>query len=300
VIDVIGDEVGVDGGTDGEARRGRADDPQHRVGDVAGGPHTADPGGAGPVGWERQIVVQPGGCLEAERREHLAAGHEARTNDKCPARDDPAVLESHARERTVVDSEPDDQAVDDGDASDNQIIDLFVTEGRSRVSDHRDVRRQLPEQQSLERGGRAGRKHGDRLVAELPALAVQAVHDVTTPALLDPRDRWQLVGQARRDQQPARREGPAVPQLDREVAARPSGSDRLTLHDPSAIAAHLPRPASSSARGPIPSRDKNPRTPAAGAFRGSPLSMTSTDRRTLASVNAALNPAPPPPTITTS
>ena len=37
-----------------------------------------------------------------------------------------------------------------------------------------------------------------------------------------------------------------------------------------------------------------------GVPRLSVIDVTNTDRRTLASVNAALNQAPPPPTITTS
>ncbi len=50
----------------------------------------------------------------------------------------------------------------------------------------------------------------------------------------------------------------------------------------------------------MPSPDKKPCTPAAGAFLGSPASMTTTERRDRASVRAPLKPAAPPPTTTTS
>jgi len=60
------------------------------------------------------------------------------------------------------------------------------------------------------------------------------------------------------------------------------------------------RPASNSAVGLMPSRDRNPCTPAARAFRGSPASITSTERRDRASSKAPFKPAAPPPTTTTS
>src|SRR3712207_680631 len=50
----------------------------------------------------------------------------------------------------------------------------------------------------------------------------------------------------------------------------------------------------------MPSRVRNPGTPAAGALRGSPASSTSTERLDLPSISAPLRPAAPPPTTTTS
>jgi hypothetical protein len=50
----------------------------------------------------------------------------------------------------------------------------------------------------------------------------------------------------------------------------------------------------------VPSRVKKLCECAAGELRGFPLSHTKTRRRALPSINAALNPALPPPTITQS
>lgn len=60
------------------------------------------------------------------------------------------------------------------------------------------------------------------------------------------------------------------------------------------------RPSRSSSRGEMPSRPSTPWAPAAGALRGSPLSITRTDRRTRARFKAPERPAVPPPTTTTS
>src|SRR5690348_15757951 len=50
----------------------------------------------------------------------------------------------------------------------------------------------------------------------------------------------------------------------------------------------------------MPSRARSPCTPCAGALRGAPASITTTDRRARASIRAPLNPAAPPPITTTS
>jgi hypothetical protein len=56
-VDVLGDQVGVDGGRRGVPRAGRGDDLGTRVGDVAGGPDTEGAGAAGAVdGYESGLV----------------------------------------------------------------------------------------------------------------------------------------------------------------------------------------------------------------------------------------------------
>ena len=125
-------------------------------------------------------------------------------------------------------------------------------------------------------GAGLGREDADRLVAHLPAVAVGAVEEVAAPALAGAGDVGQLVGGAGREQQPARGQGAAVRQAEREAGRRfghaVARRARRRTH-----ALLLARAASSSAGG-IPSRDRKPCMCAAGAFRGVPASTTATRR----------------------
>src|SRR5688572_7365525 len=60
------------------------------------------------------------------------------------------------------------------------------------------------------------------------------------------------------------------------------------------------RPRARRSRGGIPSRVRNPCSARDAELRGRPSSHTSTRRRQRPSINAALSPAGPPPTMTTS
>ena len=60
------------------------------------------------------------------------------------------------------------------------------------------------------------------------------------------------------------------------------------------------RPRSSSSAGGVPSWPSSPCTPSAGALRGVPLSITTTERRERASISAPFSPAAPPPITTAS
>ncbi len=60
------------------------------------------------------------------------------------------------------------------------------------------------------------------------------------------------------------------------------------------------RPRRRSSGGGVPSRTMNPCMASAGALRGEPLSITTTERRERASISAPFSPAAPPPITTTS
>ena len=64
-------------------------------------------------------------------------------------------------------------------------------------------------------------EHGERLVADLPAVAVGAVQEVAAPALARSGDRRQLVDGAGGEEEPARGQRAAVGEPHDEAAARP-------------------------------------------------------------------------------
>ncbi len=63
-----------------------------------------------------------------------------------------------------------------------------------------DVVRPLPEQLCVVDGAGTGPEHADRLIANLPAVAVRAVEEVSTPALAGAGDVGQLVDGACREE----------------------------------------------------------------------------------------------------
>ena len=73
----------------------------------------------------------------------------------------------------------------------------------------------------------------DRLVANLPAVAVGAVEKVSAPTFSRTRDVRQLIDGARREQEPAAAQGATARQSQRE--ARP-GLDDLVVDDLDAVA----------------------------------------------------------------
>ena len=106
--------------------------------------------------------------------------------------------------RSSVDLQPGDLAVDHGDARARRAARPPPSASAGPVCrKKRHVVAQLPEQQRLVHGQRPGGEDADRLVADLPAVAVRAVQHVAAPALGQPGHVGQLVDQPGGDQQPA-------------------------------------------------------------------------------------------------
>ncbi len=84
-----------------------------------------------------------------------------------------------------------------------ELLVLLVGQRRPGVLENRHVRTDLAEQQRLVHGHRARREHADAPVADLPAVAVEAVQHIGSPPLGEARDVGQLVAQAGRHQDTA-------------------------------------------------------------------------------------------------
>ena len=134
-----------------------------------------------------------------------------------------------------------DRAFGDLDGAGLELLTLLAGQRGTGVLQQRHVVAELPEQQRLVHGGRAGGEDADALVPDLPAVAVRAVHDVDAPAGGHTRDVGKLVAQAGGDQQPAGRHR-AGPDLDPEPVAVPAqGGDPSGLY-PAAVPGHLGAP----------------------------------------------------------
>jgi hypothetical protein len=77
---------------------------------------------------------------------------------------------------------------------------LLVARRRPDVLEQRHVGAELPEQQCLVHGHRAGPEHADAPVTDLPAMAVRAVQHVGAPSRGEARDVGQLIARAGRSQ----------------------------------------------------------------------------------------------------
>ena len=86
-----------------------------------------------------------------------------------------------------------------------------------RVREEHDIVRPLAHEQGmLDRVG-PNAEHADRLVANLPAVAVRTVQQVATPTLPNAGDVREFVSDPRGQQDPLRREAVATGQRDREA-----------------------------------------------------------------------------------
>jgi hypothetical protein len=105
-------------------------------------------------------------------------------------------------ELVVVDDEPRDCAVDDADATGDQVLALLGADGVG-VWEQGDVGRPLPHQQRVLDSLRRTPQHAEGLVADLIAMAVRAVEQVSSPSLPDAGKVRQLVAQPCGHQDPA-------------------------------------------------------------------------------------------------
>jgi hypothetical protein len=99
---------------------------------------------------------------------------------------------------------------------------------------------QLPEQRGGVEPPRVGDDLDDGPVAELEAVAERAVDDVTPPALGEPVDVGELVGQAGRGEHPPGDDGVAADELDPEAPVLRAGhAAHAPVEDLAAVAADL-------------------------------------------------------------
>ena len=122
-----------------------------------------------------------------------------------------------ASRRSFDDRQPRDLAVDDLDAARVEHL-PFGRRDRVGVREEDDVVRPLAEEvRVVDRAG-AGVDDTDRLVANLPAVAVGAVEEVSAPALAGAGDVGQPVDRSGREEEPSRGQGPAPGEAEREAA----------------------------------------------------------------------------------
>ena len=147
----------------------------------------------------------------------------------------------------------------------------------------------------------AGADDHQRPVADLPSVAERAVDDVATPSFGQALDGGELVHQAGRDEQASPVQDAPVAELDREAVRRVARDlHRVALDQAHAVALDLaPADPQQLERGEVLVAQV-PVHVGGGGVRGRPASTTATDRRTRPRLRAALSPAAPPPTITTS
>ena len=125
--------------------------------------------------------------------------------------------------------------VDDRDAAGVERRALAGRDGvRVREEDH--VVGPLAQEVRVLDGPGAGAEHADRLVADLPAVAVGAVQEIAAPALAGAGDVGQVVRGAGREQHLSRLDGPAAGEPEREAGRR---VDHAVLDDLDAVAPDL-------------------------------------------------------------
>ena len=113
------------------------------------------------------------------------------------------IGELNGVEAVVHDREARDKAVDDTDSSCVQRRPLIGGE-RIGVGEEDDVRRPLTDQEGVLHCSRIRAEDSERLIANLPAVAVRAMQKIAPPPLADARDVRQRVAEAGGDQYPSR------------------------------------------------------------------------------------------------
>ena len=160
-----------------------------------------------------------------EARTSCARGEPGGDDDDRPL-DDLAGDESDPGEPVAAHLQPRDLAVHHADPEGGQLLGLVRRELRPGVPEERDVVAELPEQQRLVHGVRPGREDADRLVADLPPVAVGQCR-TSRPTARRPRQVGQLVDEAGGDEQAARADLVSVVERHAEgaVVLAPGGRD---------------------------------------------------------------------------
>jgi hypothetical protein len=121
-----------------------------------------------------------------------------------------AVGEARPGEAAVIGLDAGDRTLDDRDAERGELLLLLAGKLRCGVGQHGDMRAELPEQQGLVGGGRAGGQDADALAAYFPPVAVRAVQDVDAPPGGQARHIGEFIAQPGRGRQPPRGDRPGA------------------------------------------------------------------------------------------
>jgi len=234
-VEVFLDEVGVDGNRCGRPGAGRRDDLGSWVDHVARGPHAGVAGApAGIDGDEAGVVrVAPQRCDEP-----IVVGHVAGPDEHRRALHDASVREGDATQLIVLDHELRHEAVLDADAASVELAPFVVAEVVGVGEEDHIVGPLTHEQCVLHAAGNAA-EHAERVVAHFPTVAVGAVEQILAPPVANAVDVRELVADAGRQQDSARRARVATGERDGEAG--------LDVEDPivddlDAVAGHLCAP----------------------------------------------------------
>ena len=172
---------------------------------LPGGP---DPGGARPAGGIDDGEAGFVDLAAQAGQQAIGVGHVARPDEHRGPRDHPAVGQLDAGQPVVLDHQPRDLAARRSARRVPPAARARPRSGRSvwakktTSSDHCRTSSACPTDAGQ------GAQHAERLVADLPAVAVRAVQEVPAPPLADAGDVGQLVADTGRDQDPPRASAP--------------------------------------------------------------------------------------------
>jgi hypothetical protein len=206
-----------------------------RVARVPGGPDAGDARTAGGIDAdEARLVDRTADCGD----QGLVARPKRRPAEDCGSWNRATVREPDGAQAIALDRELCHEAVDDRDLAGGERRALVRSEV-VRVHEEGHVVRPLAEKVRVLDGPGPDAEHSDRLVANLPAVAVRAVEEVAAPALPRACELRKLVDGARREQNPAGREAASARECERET---PLDADDAVLDELDPVAAHLRPP----------------------------------------------------------
>ncbi|ANY06920.1 hypothetical protein AFB00_12175 [Pseudonocardia sp. HH130630-07] len=142
------------------------------------------------------------GDARAESDRQVATRFESRCHDQCTAGNYSTVGEADRTEGVAGDVESGGVADDEPDTSRVELGALGMVEGEVLRLNERHVRGPLPHEQREVCCSRSGGQYGYRLIADLIAVAVGTVQNVSPPTLPHPVDRGQAVDEPTGQQDP--------------------------------------------------------------------------------------------------
>lgn len=206
LLGVFLDQVSVDS----DRRRGSgacgSDDLGTWIGDVSGCP---DPRHASPAGGIDDGKASPVELAAQTGQKAIVVGGVPGPDEHRCSLDHLTVGQLDTLQAVVLDYQPCYLAIDDPDSARPQLVPLgggqFIG-----VDEEDDVVGPLPHQKGVLNRAGLGAEHSQRLVTYFPPVAVRAVQEIPAPPLADPGDVRQFVADTCREQDSARREGPAA------------------------------------------------------------------------------------------
>ena len=161
---------------------------------------------ADAVGDHPAVVVSGAPQVDQE----VAVGDERRADEnRGPGHDLPGLELDTGHMVGVVDDEPGDRALDHADGAGDKLFAFFVGQAAG-VGEKHDVGRPLPDDERVHDRLRGAAEDADGLVADLVAVAVRAVKQITTPPFAQTFDVGDVVAQPGGDQDAAGEQRPAV------------------------------------------------------------------------------------------